>query len=78
MLYEQIYCASGQMKNRIKKQQQDLFADRPILSGFVAKQLRLWLSAFAYQLVERLRAYAVKGTELAQATADMIRLKLQT
>ena len=75
-LYEQVYCARGEMENRIKEQQQDLFADRLSSGGFVANQLRLWLSAFAYQLVERLRAYALKGTELAQATAGTIRLKL--
>jgi len=75
-LYEQVYCARGEMENRIKEQQQDLFADRLSSSGFAANQLRLWLSAFAYQLVERLRACALKGTELAQATAGTIRLKL--
>lgn len=75
-LYEKVYCARGEMENRIKEQQQDLFADRLSSAGFAANQLRLWLSAFAYQLVERLRAYALKGTELAQATAGTIRLKL--
>jgi hypothetical protein len=75
-LYERVYCARGEMENRIKEQQQDLFADRLSSAGFAANQLRLWLSAFAYQLVERLRAYALKGTELAQATAGTIRLKL--
>jgi len=60
----------------IKEQQQDLFADRLSSAGFEANQLRLWLSAFAYMLVERLRAYALKGTELAQATIGTIRLKL--
>lgn len=75
-LYERVYCARGEMENRIKEQQQDLFADRLSCAGFAANQLRLWLSAFAYQLVERLRACALKGTELAQATAGTIRLKL--
>ena len=75
-LYESVYCARGEMENRIKEQQQDLFADRLSSAGFAANQLRLWLSAFAYLLVERLRAYALKGTELAQATAGTIRLKL--
>ena len=64
------------MENRIKEQQQDLFADRLSSAGFAANQLRLWLSAFAYTLTERLRAYALKGTELAQATVGTIRLKL--
>lgn len=75
-LYERVYCARGEMENRIKEQQQDLFADRLSCAGFAANQLRLWLSAFAYQLVERLRTCALKGTELAQATAGTIRLKL--
>jgi hypothetical protein len=75
-LYERVYCARGEMENRIKEQQQNLFADRLSSAEFGANQLRLWLSAFAYQLVERLRAYALKGTELAQATAGTIRLKL--
>ena len=75
-LYEAVYCARGEMENRIKEQQQDLFADRLSSAGFAANQLRLWLSAFAYMLVERLRAYALKGTELAQATIGTIRLKL--
>jgi len=75
-LYERVYCARGEMENRIKEQQQDLFADRLSSAGFAANQLRLWLSAFAYQLVERLRAYALKGTALAQATVGTIRLKL--
>ena len=75
-LYERVYCARGEMENRIKEQQQDLFADRLSSAGFAANQLRLWLSAFAYTLVERLRAFALKGTALAQATAGTIRLKL--
>jgi hypothetical protein len=75
-LYEKVYCARGEMENRIKEQQQDLFADRLSSASFTANQLRLWLSAFAYVLVERLRAFALKGTELAQATVGTIRLKL--
>ena len=75
-LYERVYCARGEMENRIKEQQQDLFADRTSTGWMASNQLRLWLSAFAYQLVERLRAYALQGTALAQATAGTIRLKL--
>jgi hypothetical protein len=75
-LYEKVYCARGEMENRIKEQQQDLFADRLSSAGFAANQLRLWLSAFAYTLMERLRAVALKGTALSQATAGTIRLKL--
>ncbi len=74
-LYEKVYCARGEMENRIKEQQQDLFADRLSCAGFAANQLLLWLSAFAYVLVQRLRAVALKGTELAQATTGTIRLK---
>src|SRR5690606_11140803 len=73
-LYEKLYCARGEMENRIKEQQQDLFGDRLSSAGFKANQLRLWLSAFAYALVERLRAFALKGTELAQASVGTIRL----
>lgn len=76
VLYEKVYCARGEMENRIKEQQQDLFGDRLSSAGFKANQLRLWLSAFAYALVERLRAFALKGTELAQASVGTIRLKL--
>lgn len=75
-LYEKVYCARGEMENRIKEQQQDLFGDRLSSAGFKANQLRLWLPAFAYALVERLRAFALKGTELAQASVGTIRLKL--
>lgn len=74
--YGKVYCARGEMENRIKEQQQDLFGDRLSSAGFKANQLRLWLSAFAYALVERLRAFALKGTELARASVGTIRLKL--
>jgi len=72
---ERVYCARGEMENRIKEQQQDLLADRRSSAGFPANQLRLWLSAFASQLGERLRAGVVSGT-LAQTTVDTLRLKL--
>lgn len=75
-LYENVYCARGDMENRIKEQQTDMFADRLSSQGFGANQLRLWLSAFAYVLIERLRTIALKGTELAQATAGTLRLRL--
>lgn len=75
-LYEEVYWAGGDMEKRIKEQQQDLFADRFSWAGFEANQLLLLLSAFAYMLVERLRGFALKGTELTQATVDTIRLKL--
>ncbi len=75
-LYEKVYCARGERENRIKEQQGDLFGERLSCHGFAANQLRLWLSAFAYVLMERLRAVALKGTALAQATAGTIRLRL--
>ena len=73
--FERVYCARVEMENRIKEQQQDLFADRRSSAGFAANQLRLWLSAFASQLVERLRPQALKGTALAQTTVGTLRLK---
>jgi len=55
-LFARVYCARGEMETRIKEHAQDLLADRLSSSGLAANQLRLWLSAFAYQLVERPRA----------------------
>lgn len=74
-LYEQCYCARGEMENRIKEQM-CLFADRMSAETMRANQLRLYLSAAAYVLVEALRRLALKGTELAQAQVDTIRLRL--
>lgn len=75
-LYEQLYCARGEMENRIKECQLDLFADRTSTATFRGNQLRLWLASFAYVLVESLRRIALQGTDLAVATAGTIRLKL--
>jgi len=75
-LYEDFYCARGDMENRIKEQQLDLFADRTSTATMKANQLRLWFASMAYVLIERLRAIALAGTELANATAGTIRLKL--
>jgi hypothetical protein len=75
-LYEQIYCARGDMENRIKEEQMDLFADRTSTHWEASNQLRLWFSAFAHLLVSTLRADVLKGTELANATVGQIRLKL--
>lgn len=75
-LYERFYCARGDMENRIKDAQLELFADRTSSHTFRANQLRLWLSSFAYVLVEALRRLGLKGTALAVATAGSIRLKL--
>jgi len=75
-LYERIYCARGEMENRIKECQLDMFADRTSAGTMRANQLRLWLSSLAYVLMEAVRRLALAGTELANATAGTIRLKL--
>lgn len=75
-LYEDIYCARGEMENRIKECQADLFADRTPAATMRANQLRLWFASFAYVLVCALRRLALAGTKLAQATCGSIRLKL--
>lgn len=75
-LYEKVYCARGEMENRIKEQQGDLFGERLSSHTLAANQLRLWLTAFAYVLMERMRNRVRAGTELAQATANPIRLRL--
>ena len=75
-LYEELYCARGDMENRIKEQQLDLFADRTSAGTLRANQLRLWFSSFAYVLVSALRRVALKGTRLADASCGTIRLKL--
>ncbi len=75
-LYEDVYCQRGEMENRIKEQQLDLFADRTSCHRFLANQFRLLLSSAAYVLVQALRRTAVPGTELARAQVGTIRLKL--
>jgi len=75
-IYEQTYCARGEVENRIKEQQLGLFADRTSCHDFVANQFRLLLSSLAYVLIETLRRTCLTGTELAQAQASTIRLKL--
>jgi hypothetical protein len=75
VLYEELYCARGDMENRIKEQML-LFADRMSAETMRANQLRLYLSAAAYVLVEALRRLALKGTEMAQAQVNTIRLRL--
>lgn len=74
-LYEKLYCARGEMENRIKEQMH-LFADRLSTDAMRGNQLRLYFSALAYTLVEALRRLALRGTEWAQAQVDTIRLKL--
>lgn len=75
-LYEKFYCGRGDMENRIKEQQLDLFADRTSTAHMKSNQLRLWLSTFAYMLMRRLRATGLAGTRLAKATVGTIRLHL--
>jgi len=75
-LYEKFYGARGDMENRIKEEQMDLFADRTSTHWIASHQLRLGLSAFAHLILSVLRAEVLKGTALAQATIGQIRLKL--
>jgi hypothetical protein len=74
-LYEELYCARGDMENRIKEQF-SLFADRVSAETIRANQMRLYLSAAAYVLVSGLRRLGLKATELAQAQVSTIRTKL--
>jgi len=75
-LYENLYCQRGDMENRIKEQQLDLFADRTSCHGWWANQFRLLLSSMAYALIETIRRLGLAGTEMARAQAGTIRLKL--
>ena len=75
-LYEQLYCARGDMENRIKECQLDLFADRTSAHTMRANQLRRWFAAMAYVLLAALRRAALAHTRLARATCGSIRLKL--
>ena len=75
-LYEEIYCARGDMENRIKECQGDLFADRTSSATMRANQLRLWLASFAYVLLCALRRIGLAHTQFAEATCGTIRLKL--
>ena len=75
-LYETIYCARGEMENRIKECQLDLFADRTSAATMRANQLRLWFAAMAYVLLCALRRIGLAHTQFADATCGTIRLKL--
>jgi len=75
-LYEKIYCARGEMENRIKECQLDLFADRTSAKTMTANQLRLFFASLAYVLVCALRRIALQHTQFARATCGTIRLKL--
>ena len=75
-LREKLYCARGEMENRIKEARQDLFADRTSTGWMASNQLRLWFSAFAHLMLSVLRAEVLRDTDLATATLGQIRLKL--
>lgn len=75
-LYEEVYCARGEMENRIKEQQLDLFADRTSCHVMRANQVRLYISSFAHVLLSELRRIGLEGTEMARAQCGTIRLKL--
>lgn len=75
-IYDTIYCARGEMENRIKEQQLGLFADRTSCHSWWANQFRLLLSSAAYVLVEAIRRLGLQGTDLARAQVTTIRLKL--
>jgi len=75
-LYEKVYCARGEMENRIKECQLDLYADRTSAATMRANQLRLWFYSMAYILLCALRRIGLHDTDFAQATCGTIRLKL--
>lgn len=75
-LYEDVYCARGEMENRIKEEQLDLFGDRASCHSFRGNALRVWLSAAAHLLITELRRLALGGTELARAQASTLRVRL--
>jgi len=75
-LYEKVYCARGDMENRIKECQLDLFADRTSTATMRANQLRLWFHSMAYVLLCAMRRIGLRDTALADATCGTIRLKL--
>src|SRR5947199_621358 len=75
-LYEELYCARGEMENRIKECQLDLYADRTSAHTMRANQLRLWFAAMAYVLISALRRIGLAHTQFARASCGTIRLKL--
>lgn len=75
-LYENLYCARGEMENRIKEQQLFLFADRTSTHGMRSNQLRVLFSAMAYVLHKALKEFGLKGTSMARAQVNTIRSKL--
>ena len=75
-LYERVYCARGDMENRIKECQLDLFADRTSASTMRANQLRLWFASMAYVLLCALRRIGLAHTQFDRATCGTLRLAL--
>ena len=75
-LYDEVYCQRGEAENRIKEAQVGLFATRTSCQHFQSNQLRMLLAALGYVLIERLRALALQGTQLATAQVDTLRIKL--
>ena len=76
LLYETIYCARGEMENRIKEQQMGLFADRTSTAEFRSNQIRLYFSSIGYCVLEALRRRGLAGTKMARAQCTTIRLRL--
>lgn len=75
-LYEKVYCARGEMENRIKECQLDLYADRTSTATMAANQLRLWFASMAYVLLCAVRRIGLPQTRFTDATCGTIRLKL--
>ena len=75
-LYQQKYCPRGEMENRFKEQQLELFSDRTSTHTFAGNQLRLWFSSIAYVLMNALREQCLVKTELQNAQVGTIRTKL--
>src|SRR3712207_2818383 len=76
ILYERVYCARGDMENRVKECQLDLFAGRASAASMRANQLRLWFAAMAYVLLRALRRIGLAHTQFAEATCRTLRLAL--
>ena len=76
ILYERVYCARGDMENRVKECQLDLFASRASAATMRANQLRLWFASMAYVLLCALRRIGLAHTEFAEATCGTMRLRL--
>ena len=75
-VYETIYCARGEMENRIKEQQLGVFADRTSTASFRSNQIRLYFSSIGYCVMEGLRRLGLAGTKMARAQCTTIRLRL--